>query len=166
MILIVAAPKNYRQEIAVTRAMKVWGWEPRHIEEIVTGPGYGATELGESWAYHYRVPVSEFDPIFDAKAAATNEARRKMVYQTDALLALWDGYDRGVADMIALMSKYSRPVHIVEVPYVNFNPLSWHTESAATARARKARERLAGRKNHNPQGSRRNGQVEDGSRDS
>ena len=106
MKVIIAGGREITDYRMVTEAMEMadlmFGIAPT---EIVSGKARGVDLLGERWAAEHKLPVADFpaqwrgqDGTYYPKAGHARNT--DMAAYADALVAVWDGYSTGTADMI------------------------------------------------------------------
>jgi hypothetical protein len=90
--------------------------------EVVSGKARGADSLGEMWAIANGIQVKPF-PAHWRDADGTYYPRAGMMRNSDmagyadALVALWDGYSSGTADMIKKARKRGLLVWVQDVKF-------------------------------------------------
>ena len=117
MRVIIAGSRSISNIKDVEFAINNSGFE---ITEVVSGAARGVDILGENWAYRNKVPVIQFFPkwkkIINHKTVVDKLAgfarNREMGDYADALIAVWDGYSSGTAQIIQYMNKLKKPVCI------------------------------------------------------
>jgi hypothetical protein len=93
------------------------------ITEVVSGGAGGVDRLGENWAYRNKIHIQQFIPkwkkIINNKTVVDKTAgfarNREMGDYADALIAVWDNYSSGTAQMIEYMNRLKKPVCIYNV---------------------------------------------------
>lgn len=87
------------------------------ITEEISGEAEGFDKLGEAWARKHGIKISTFPAqwhnekgVYDKGAGF--ERNWKMAIYADGLIAIWDGFSGGTADMIAHMRKLEKMVYV------------------------------------------------------
>ena len=95
--------------------------------EVVSGKARGADALGEMWAIANGVPVKAFpakwrdaDGTYYPRAGMNRNS--DMAAYADALVAVWDGYSSGTADMIKKARKRGLLVWVQDFKYPSTPP--------------------------------------------
>ncbi len=86
------------------------------VTEVVSGKARGADTLGEEWAKHRHLPVSEFPANWSKYNKAAGYIRnQKMAEHAEGLIAFWDGESKGTKHMIELAEKEGLAVYVVPI---------------------------------------------------
>jgi hypothetical protein len=77
----------------------------------------GADTLGLKWAEDCNIPIIRFYPEWNIPSGAYDQAagmkrNAEMAKCGEALIALWDGYSKGTANMIDLANKLKLKVYV------------------------------------------------------
>lgn len=82
---------------------------------IVSGMAKGADMLGYQFAKRHGVQCYEFPAHWDRYGRQAGYIRNsEMGKFADGLLAFWDGQSKGTNNMIEVMHRLMKPVHIIE----------------------------------------------------
>jgi hypothetical protein len=109
MKVIIAGTRLIVDPGFVERAMQLA--EARGIvpTEVVSGGARGVDALGASWAQARDIPVAPFPVTGEEWVRIGKRAghlrNQRMADYADALVAVWDGYSTGTADMIERAAK-------------------------------------------------------------
>lgn len=123
MKVIIAGGREITDYRVMVEAMEMadlmLGIEPT---EVVSGKARGVDTLGEMWAIANGVPVKAFpahwrdaDGTYYPRAGMTRNS--DMAAYADALVAVWDGYSSGTADMIKKARKRGLLVWVQDFKY-------------------------------------------------
>jgi len=82
--------------------------------EIVSGMARGADLLGEKYAIENGFPIKHFPADWKLNKKAAGPIRNEQMAQyADFLVAFWDGWSTGTADMVRRMGAIGKPVRVV-----------------------------------------------------
>jgi hypothetical protein len=110
MKVIVAGSHGITDSNLVAGAIQASGFA---ITEIVSGGAKGVDRLGENYAAQHGIPVRKFITDWRLGRGAGIKNNADMADYADALVAIWDGRSRGTKNVIELMRKMNKPVHVV-----------------------------------------------------
>ena len=116
MKLIIAGSRGLVSTFIIDSAIELLNILPREIEEVVSGRARGIDVCGEDWAEGNDIPCSLFPADWDKYGKSAGYIRNKeMAEYGDELLAIWDGESKGTRNMIDIMKRLDKPVHIMKV---------------------------------------------------
>lgn len=76
--------------------------------EIVSGGAEGVDELGETFAYLHKLPLTIFEAEWDKYGKSAGPIRNeKMAQYAKYCIVIWDGTSPGSRNMIAVAKKYN-----------------------------------------------------------
>ena len=98
-------------------------WLDRHIVEsrfdvthVLEGGARGIDRLGREWAKQMNVPFTTYKADWSSYGRSAGLRRNAvMAMNADALIAIWDGKSNGTRNMIELMERQGKPVHVVRI---------------------------------------------------
>ena len=94
----------------VIQAVKLCGWLPT---TVICGGARGADTLGKKWAESMNVPIEYFPADWNKFGRSAGPIRNSLMAQnSEALIALWDGFSRGTKNMIELAAKNGLRIYI------------------------------------------------------
>jgi hypothetical protein len=94
----------------VIQAVELCGWLP---STVICGGARGADALGEAWAESKNVPIEYFPADWNRYGRSAGPIRNSlMAQQSEALIAVWDGFSRGTKNMIELAAKHNLRIYI------------------------------------------------------
>jgi len=116
MRAIIAGSRNIKDLKVVEEAIR----ESRFvIDEVVSGGASGVDRLGEQWATRYSKPIIRFLANWNKFGRGAGFVRNaEMARYGDVLIAIWDGKSPGTKNMIKVMQKYGKPVHVKDLSEV------------------------------------------------
>lgn len=86
---------------------------PWIITEVVSGGARGVDMLGEHFAFDNMLPVKRFPANWTKFGRGAGHVRNaEMAMYAEALLAIWDGYSKGTANMIDLARAKGLKIHV------------------------------------------------------
>ena len=116
MKTIIAGSRTINDLSILYRAVDKIDW---NITEVVSGGAKGVDMLGEQWAFDTGIPVKRFRANWTEFGRGAGHIRNsEMALYGEALIALWDGYSKGTANMIDLARAKGMKIHVelVELP--------------------------------------------------
>jgi hypothetical protein len=100
MKTIIAGSRTITDYNELLKAIDKIDWE---ITVVISGNARGVDRLGERWARENNIPLKKYYPDWDKYGKAGGFKRsEKMVWDAEALLALWDGKSNGTKHTITL----------------------------------------------------------------
>lgn len=90
-------------------------WKQHTFVCVVSGGATGADNLAEKWARHKKVECVVHLPKDKSKAYEYIQRNKRIVEDSDFLVAFWDGESKGTKSTIEFAEKKGIPVHAV--PY-------------------------------------------------
>lgn len=88
--------------------------EKRKITAIVSGGAKGADTLAEKWADEYKIPKIIFVPDWNKYGKKAGFLRNeKIIQNSEAVVAFWDGESKGTLHSINLSKKYGKPCLVI-----------------------------------------------------
>lgn len=114
MKVIVAGGRNFNDyELLKTVCLRLLSHIPKIQISIISGSAKGADSLAIKFAKEYGINFIEFPADWDAYGKRAGYLRNKeMENNATHLIAFWDGSSKGTANMIDLMKKANKNVHI------------------------------------------------------
>jgi hypothetical protein len=84
------------------------------IDLIISGGAIGADSLSEKWAKENRIPSKIFLPDWNTYGKSAGFKRNvEIIYNSDAVIAFWDGLSKGTQHSINLAKEYKKPIAII-----------------------------------------------------
>jgi predicted Rossmann fold nucleotide-binding protein DprA/Smf involved in DNA uptake len=115
MKVIIAGSRNISNYKLIEEAIERSGWKGK-ITSIVSGGAKGMDEIGILWAQKNKLTWSTFYPEYSRYGQGAPLVRnRKMAEFADALIAIWDGFSSGTANMVTNMVAEGKPVVVVRL---------------------------------------------------
>lgn len=97
----------------VTLAAKRSGF---NIRQVLSGTANGIDNAGEKWAAANGKPVLQYPAEWDKYGKGAGYQRNLMMARVaEALVAVWDGKSKGTSHIIETMTKYHKPVYVLQV---------------------------------------------------
>lgn len=113
MKVIIAGSRSITDAFMVRRAVEDSGFR---VTEVVCGLARGVDKLGRLYAQRNNIPVKEFPANWEKFGRAAGFKRnREMALYADALIAIWDGYSKGTANMIRQAEERSLKLFVVKI---------------------------------------------------
>lgn len=113
MKVIVAGSRTIRDYDVVSSAIVQSGFK---VSEIVSGGATGVDSLGGKWANFHEIPVKAFIAQWGALGKKAGILRNtEMANYAEALVAIWDGYSSGTANMIEQALRRKLKLYVVTV---------------------------------------------------
>jgi hypothetical protein len=86
---------------------------PWVITEIISGGAKGVDTMGERFADEYCFPLKRFPANWTKFGRGAGHVRNaEMAMYAEALIAIWDGYSKGTANMIDLARAKGLKIHV------------------------------------------------------
>lgn len=115
MKTIIAGSRGIHDFLKVCEAIKESGFSDQ-ITEIVSGGALGVDKLGEKFAKKFSIPLKIFLADWKKYDKAAGPIRnREMANYSDALIAIWDGFSNGTANMIEEAKKRDLKIFIYKI---------------------------------------------------
>lgn len=115
MKTIIAGSRTITDYKELLKAIDKIDWK---ITQVLSGNARGVDRLGERWARENNIPLEKYYPDWDKYGKAGGFKRNeKMVWNAEALLALWDGKTKGTKHTITLAQNrgLANYIHIVNI---------------------------------------------------
>lgn len=110
MKVIVAGSRDFVNYDLLCSKLDIFFSNQTYIE-VVCGEARGADKLGKRYAKERGYNVISFPAEWDKYGKSAGYRRnQEMAENADALVAFWDGYSKGTANMIEIMKKKGKPV--------------------------------------------------------
>jgi hypothetical protein len=110
MKTIIAGSRTITDISILYRVIKCLDWK---ISEIISGGAKGVDMLGEQFAFEYSIPVKRFPANWTKFGLSAGMIRNaEMAMYSQALVAIWDGYSKGTANMIDLARAKGLKIYI------------------------------------------------------
>lgn len=94
----------------IVQAVEQCGWMPT---TIICGGARGADALGDAWAKSMGVPVEYYPADWNQYGRQAGPIRNsQMAKNSEALIAVWDGFSRGTKNMIEMAAKNHLRIYI------------------------------------------------------
>ena len=108
MRTIIAGGRDCTNPYLLLEALDNCGWEPTCI---ISGMAKGADTLGVQYAEDCGIPLIRCYPAWNLPSGAFDRTagfkrNEEMATLADGLIALWDSYSKGTADMINRAKKH------------------------------------------------------------
>lgn len=114
MQVIIAGGRNFNDyELLSKVCLRLLSNIPKIEISIISGSAKGADSLAIKFAKEHGINFIEFPANWDAYGKRAGFLRnREMEQNATHLIAFWDGLSKGTANMIDLMKKANKTVHI------------------------------------------------------
>jgi len=130
MKVIVAGSRNITNLSLLTKVMsKIINEYKIQVDEVVSGGAKGVDTLGEKWAEANGISIQSFPARWDDlsikdamirknkfgrlyNVLAGFQRNEKMAEYADVLIAFWNGYSNGTADMVQRAKKHNLKVFV------------------------------------------------------
>jgi hypothetical protein len=113
MRVIIAGSRGIEDPAVLDAAVAASKFE---ITEVITSNSRGIDQLAAAWAKRQGVPLVIVPAQWNAYGGRAGHIRdERMADGADALLAVWDGFSRGTAHMIAVAKARGLPMHVHRV---------------------------------------------------
>jgi len=100
MKTIIAGSRTCFDYSLLLKAIQECGWE---VTEVISGMANGADALGVRYASENKLPIHKFPADWKTYAKSAGYIRnQKMAEEAEALIAIWNGYSSGTANMIKI----------------------------------------------------------------
>ncbi len=111
MRTIIAGSRDCTNMDVLWEALDTCPWE---ITTVLCGKARGADTLGEDWANDVGITVEPYPADWDkyGRYQAGRIRNKQMADNAEALIALWNGYSSGTANMINLAKRGGLLVHV------------------------------------------------------
>ncbi len=110
MRTIIAGSRSVTDQVVLWHALDNCGWEP---SLVLCGKAKEADTLGEQWALDVNLPIEYYPADWDKFGKSAGMRRNaEMANNAEALIALWDGFSNGTANMIANAKRKKLKIHI------------------------------------------------------
>jgi hypothetical protein len=110
--VIIAGSRYINDYGLVKEAIRRSGFQ---IDEVVCGGTQGVDALGARWAAENGVPVKLFKAQWRRLSRRAGLVRNlQMATYADALIAVWNGTDRGTFHLIRVMEDAGKPVLVLK----------------------------------------------------
>ena len=84
------------------------------IAKIISGGANGADKLGELYAREHNIPTQIFIPNWNLHGKAAGIIRnRDIIFNSNMVIAFWDGKSKGTKNSIDLAKSYNLEVHTI-----------------------------------------------------
>lgn len=118
MKLIVAGGRDFTNtqlcHKSIVDFMKIYGIELSELE-LVSGMAKGADTCAIELSNKYKIPLAEFPANWDKHGKGAGYVRNSYMRDyADCLLAFWDFKSKGTKNMIDIMIKAGKPVHVIK----------------------------------------------------
>ena len=98
MKTIIAGSRTCFDYSQLLKAVENCGWE---VTEVISGMANGADALGVRYASENKLPIHKFPADWKKYGKIAGYKRnQEMAEEAEALIAIWDGYSSGTANMI------------------------------------------------------------------
>lgn len=110
MRTIIAGSRDCVVPLYLHNAIAKCGWVP---SVVLCGCARGVDQLGYEWAIDHDIPVELWKAEWDNYGKAAGMIRNKqMAENAQALIAIWDGYSKGTANMIDIAKRMKLKVYV------------------------------------------------------
>lgn len=109
MILGVVGGRDFQDYELLKRELNRY-----QIDKIISGGANGADKLAENYCEDYNIPIRIYYPQWDKYGKAAGTIRnRKIIDNSDEIIAFWDGKSKGTKNSISLARKLGKQCNVI-----------------------------------------------------